>query len=555
MRISKSKHILVTAASALCLTVSGAPNIGEALKQSPAPTNQQAGKVDFSLPTIAQPPTTRATSTDFLLSKIVVEGATSVPLSELSALFSQATGRRSSLSELNGICTKITDLYRRKGYFLSRAYVPQQEVKDGVVVLKVIEARLSEIKLTNSSLANDDAILSRLSVAEVNAQISEKSIGHALAATAELAGVQISRATVEPGATTGSTNLLITAIDKPRWTGSIYLDNNGALYTGRSRAGLSATWASPSEAGDTLSFNAITTTSAGLTSGYLRYERPILVSSSLFAQLSQTDYKLGGTYAPLNAHGNALTAEIGFAHTLSQDLTHKLSTSIGIGHRDIEDLIDSSGSSNPKKDDFLSLALDYRKTINRSARNAFANLSAKATTGHLGFKDSSSLLQDTLGSNTQGNYSKLELSADYTHPILTDCSLTGTIKNQFTINSKNLDGSQKIGVSGQEGLRAFSSSELLGDNGLFAQLSFGFPIAANNGFSITGAIFAEYGRVSGGDINSQVTTRNLSDYGVEAQLSKGSWFLSVCAAFGSSKATIAEPAKSCKLTFKASKHF
>jgi hemolysin activation/secretion protein len=110
-------------------------------------------------------------------------------------------------------------------------------------------------------------------------------------------------------------------------------------------------------------------------------------------------------------------------------------------------------------------------------------------------------------------------------------------------------------VTGPDGLRAFSSSELLGDSGLFAQLAFGFPIAAKNGFNITGSAFVEYGRVSGGDINSQVTTRSLSDYGVEMQLNKGDWFFSTCAAFGSSQATVAEPAKSYKLTLKASKHF
>jgi hemolysin activation/secretion protein len=319
MKISRSKHILMTAASVLCLTAGAAPNIGEALKQSPTPANQQTAKIELSLPAIALPPVNTTAGMDFYISRIIVEGAESVPMHELSSLFTHATGRKTSLGELNSICTRITDLYRRKGYFLSRAYVPQQEVKDGVVVLRVVEAKLSEIKLSNSSLASDAAVLRRLSVADVDVQISEGTIGHALAATAELAGVQVSRATVEPGTKTGSTNLLITTTEKARWTGSVYVDNNGALYTGRGRAGLSGAWASPTDAGDILSFNAISTTSAGLTSGYLRYERPTCTSSNLFAQLSQTDYKLGGIYAPLNAHGNAITAEIGLSHTLSQE--------------------------------------------------------------------------------------------------------------------------------------------------------------------------------------------------------------------------------------------
>jgi len=549
------KHLLLAAATTLWLSANGAPNIAEALKQTPPPLNHKTSGVELSLPKVVQATTESSDSKGFFVLLINVEGANALSEEQISAITSQAKARNITLGELNTICTKITDLYRRKGFFLSRAYVPQQEVKDGLVTIKVIEAKLADIKLTNNSLVDDSAILDRLSLAGVDLQISQSSIGHALAATAELSGVQLSRASVEPGTSTGSTNLLIATSEKARWTGSVYTDNHGALYTGRSRVGLAVTWASPSGNGDSLSFNAITTTSAGLISGYLRYERPLLSRLSIFTQLAHTDYKLGGTYAQLDAHGNALTAGIGCTYTLSQDLARKLSSTIEVGHRSIEDFIDSSMSSNPKSDMFCAVSLDYKMAFAQGNRNASAVLNAKITNGQLRFADSAASFQDALDANTQGSYTKVELSAEYSHPVLAECSLTAALRSQTTINSKNLDGSQKIGVSGADGLRAFSSSELLGDNGLFAQLAFGFPISSWNGFSINGTIFSEYGRVSGGNANSQVSTRSLSDYGIEVQVNKGTWFLSTCAAFGSSQDTFAEPSKNCKVTIKASKNF
>lgn len=551
----KIKYLLLAAATTLWLSASGAPNIAEALKQTPASPSQKAPGVDFTLPKAVQPTVASSESHGFFVSRIHVEGADALSADQISSITSQATGRNTTLGELNNVCTKITDLYRRKGFFLSRAYVPQQEVKDGLVTIKVVEAKLADIKLTNNSGVNDTVILDRLSLAGADLQIAENRIGHALAATAELSGVQISRATVEPGTTTGSTNLLITTTEKARLTGSVYTDNQGALYTGRSRVGLAGTWASPSDRGDSLSINAISTTSAGLISGYLRYDYPVLSRLNVFTQLSQTDYKLGGTYAPLEAHGNAITAEIGCSYTLSQDLTSKLSSAVQVGHRCMDDFIDASMSSNPKNDLFYAVSLDYKLTFTTRNRTASAALNTKITTGKMQFDDSAASFQDSVGANTQGSYTKFEITADYSHPVLAECSLTATLRSQTTANSKNLDGSQKIGVSGAEGLRAFSSSELLGDNGLFAQLSFGFPISTRDGFIINGSIFAEYGRVSGGNANSEVSTRSLSDYGIEVQANRGTWFLSTCAAFGSSQATIAEPSTSCKVTFKASKNF
>ena len=551
---SRNKAFLAFAATLLASSAVAAPSIAEALKQVPTSPKIEA-KPGISLPAAFTQPPSISNNQTISVSKIEVFGASSVDSAELRSLVSKVEGRSVTLSELNTLCTTITDLYRRKGYFLSRAYVPQQEIQAGVLKLRVIEAKLADITLTNNSLTTTDVIEARLSLADINGHISDTKVEAALAATADLAGVQITRATVAPGVETGSTKLLITTAPKDRWAGSAYVDNYGALYTGKTRAGLSAVLASPTGTGDELSFSLISTTSAGLISGFLRYEKPIYTRSTIFAQFAHTDYQLGGTYTALDAHGKADSAEVGASYVIAQSLTHKFSATFAAGTRGIEDVVEAALTSNPKSDTYGTAAVDFRKTFVDGNRTANVNFGAKLTSGNLRFKDQANATQDLATSNTQGNYTKIEVSAAYSHPVLSESYVSLTVKNQIALNSKNLDGSQKIGVTGSDGLRAYSSSELLGDNGLLAQLEFQSPIYNSEGLKITGGLFFEYAKVSGSNSTSEVVTRSLSDYGLQAIAYYGTWRLNGCLAYGTSSNTVSEPSASTKVTLKISKDF
>ena len=551
---SRNKAFLTFTATLLASSAVAAPSIAEALKQVPTSSKKEV-QPGIGLPSALTKPPSASDNQTISVSKIEVIGASSVDSVELRPLISKVEGRSVTLSELNNLCTTITDLYRRKGYFLSRAYVPQQEIQAGVLKLQVIEAKLADITLTNNSLTSTEVIEARLSLADINGHISDTKIETALAATADLAGVQITRATVAPGIETGSTKLLITTDPKVRWAGSAYVDNYGALYTGKTRAGLSAVLASPTGSGDELSFSLISTTSAGLISGFLRYEKPVFSRGTIFAQFAHTDYQLGGTYAALDAHGKADSAEVGASYVIAQSLTHKFSATLSVGTRAIEDVIEAALTSNPKSDTYGTAAVDFRKTLTVGNRTANANVGAKLTSGNLRFKDQANATQDLATSNTRGIYTKIEVSAAYSHPVLSESYVSLTVKNQVALNSKNLDGSQKIGVTGSDGLRAYSSSELLGDNGLLAQLEFRCPIYNSKGLKITGGLFFEYAKVSGSNSTSEVVTRSLSDYGFQTDILYGTWRLNGCVAHGTNSNTVSEPSASTKVTLKISKDF
>ena len=82
----------------------------------------------------------------FRLDSLKIDGATVYPKDRLQQIYGQFLGREVSLSDLYTIANQITRLYRKDGYFLSRAFVPEQKIQDGVARIQVIEGYVEQVK-------------------------------------------------------------------------------------------------------------------------------------------------------------------------------------------------------------------------------------------------------------------------------------------------------------------------------------------------------------------------------------------------------------------------
>src|SRR5579859_8024926 len=60
-----------------------------------------------------------------------------------------------TIGQLQGIADNITKYYHDKGYFLARAVIPAQEIKDGVVNIRVLEGRLEKVQTSGNKMYSD----------------------------------------------------------------------------------------------------------------------------------------------------------------------------------------------------------------------------------------------------------------------------------------------------------------------------------------------------------------------------------------------------------------
>jgi len=82
-----------------------------------------------------------------MVKKITVSAATLVPEKEIAAITSQYENKEATLKDMQKIADLITDLYRKKGYVTSRAYLPPQKVTDGKLEIRVVEGVTGDIEV------------------------------------------------------------------------------------------------------------------------------------------------------------------------------------------------------------------------------------------------------------------------------------------------------------------------------------------------------------------------------------------------------------------------
>ena len=198
----------------------------------------------------------------FEVKRISLRGNTRFGGATLHALIADAEGKTLNLAQLSALADRITEYYHRHDYPLARAIVPAQTIKDGAVVIQVLEAKYGQVTLHNQSRVTDALLASTLSPLKVGDVIEQSEMDHVLLLLSDVPKIEV-HALIKPGETVGTSDLDVTTLPGPRWSAIASIDDYGNKYTGRTRGGGTVTLVDPLEHGDYLSL-------AGLSSGEAR---------------------------------------------------------------------------------------------------------------------------------------------------------------------------------------------------------------------------------------------------------------------------------------------
>jgi hemolysin activation/secretion protein len=123
------------------------PPVEDLLEQPPAtPPEQQPGDL---LGTIE-------------VKRFQIEGSTVFDEEELQELIKQYTNRPITFADLLQVETILTRFYNNQGYINSGAVVPQQNIKDGVIKVQIIEGRLEDILVQVNGRLSEEYVRSRI---------------------------------------------------------------------------------------------------------------------------------------------------------------------------------------------------------------------------------------------------------------------------------------------------------------------------------------------------------------------------------------------------------
>lgn len=493
------------------------PKIGDVLKEVTPPKIEREQK---QIPKIQQEqivaPKEFEDDKKVRVERFLISGATHMSNDLLKQIVAPYEGEDLSFNQIQEITTLITKAYRQKGYFVARAYIPEQNImtQDNRLKINIIEGNYGEFKLENKSLVKDSILQSNLDDIKDKDIVSTNTLERAMLIINDTPGAIVTKADVRPGKNLGTSDFLIGTESTNRLNGYIIGDNYGSQYTGKHRIMAGVDINSPFNIGDKISAFGFTSEKEGLLSGKLAYDFPIHSNGTRGEiSYSKTTYELGSSYKELDAVGksDSLTGRV--AYPILKTRVENLDSYVEVSYNKMKDEIQSVDSK-VKKDSYVATTgLDYTKDSLIFNKNSQTRAGVSITFGRLSFNDKNDKEDDKNGPNTQGQFSKINLELGKDIDIVDSLKWSNTLQMQYALGNKNLDGSQDLSVGGINGVRFYQDGEESAENGYIYNTEFTYTLPIIAGIDNKISLFYDIGRVYMSKNFTQEKSRTLQDIG------------------------------------------
>jgi len=411
---------------------------------------------------IAAPKARQKSDVRMMVKSIHVTGNDSIPTAELEALLADLPGSERSLADLNDAAARITAHYHKRGYIVSRAYIPPQEIKDGAVSISVQEGRIGKGRINNLSRLSEQSAYEYFAMIKSGDVLQSEPVERALLLLNETPGVGTARATLQPGASVGSADLVVVLSPSEPYAANIQMDNYGNYYTGNNRLGAELALNSPLMLGDMLTLRALGT-DQNLSYAYLAYQIPVGGRGlRLGVAYSGTNYRLGKELAATETNGSATIGSLFTVYPFIRSQKSNLSGTVTLESKQLSDEIVTVPIDKQVNLATFGLTGNRKDKFGGSGITLFSLSLAK---GRL-VLDDISLWIDKIMANTNGSFARLNYNLNRLQRLNENYSLWFALSGQLA--SKNLNSSEQFSLGGAYGVRAYPQGEAMGDEGRLA---------------------------------------------------------------------------------------
>lgn len=508
------------------------PGAGDLLRQATPPAPPAAAQPALPTPGSLPPPPMAAAAAGGAavpVRTIEVAGNRVIDTATLQALVAGEAGKSLTLAQMEELAARLTRHYRGRGYFVARAYVPAQDLTGGTLRLQVVEGNYGRFLLDNGSLVRDEVVQGLLDDIKDRDIVSLDTLERAMLVINDTPGVRVTKADVMPGQRVGTSDFAIATGPTPRHDGFVLADNHGSRYTGRERLSFGANWNSPTGRGDRLGVTGLASSNGDLLNARVAYSALVRTDGTrLEGAIGRTTYSLGDIYAPLGAKGTADSYELNLSHPYKRTRNASVALGLGLAHRDLRDEVGATATSTRKTTDAVVLRADGNWTHRLLGLDGLTTAQAALTFGELRFQDATAAALDAAGARTAGSWSKLNLGWNRISVLPHALQLTTSARAQTTLNGRNLDGSERLTVSGMGGVSAYPLGELAGDKAFVGRAELAAPLGVVQGAQLQGTVFASWGLARATDpVNAAGRTRQIADAGLGLNANLGNALLRV----------------------------
>lgn len=388
-----------------------------------------------------------------------VVGMTLITQDQAQDVLKPFINRKLTLDQINEAANAIVDLYQRIGR-VAQAVVPPQDIKDGIIEIKIIEGRVGSV-IIEPVVEGDPPRLSKAITAKYiatsnaeGALVDLDGLERSISLINEIPGVR-AEGTLEPGTKDGTTNILLKVDEMPMLTGRADLSNYGAASTGWAQGVASLSLNDIAGIGDSGSIDIIG--SMGSVYAQARYYIPATYDGlRIGVGASGLNYRSIPSFSPvsgsgvsLGTNGNANTFGFYSTYALERSSRSNKTISLNLENKNYFNYFSGSEFSNYT---IYSAALGIQG--NQFVGDASLLWSATATLGNLNMNNTTQAANDQSGAQTSGGYGKVSWYAMINQPLpLKKTNLMASFSGQLA--NKNLNSAEQFYLGGPYGVRAY----------------------------------------------------------------------------------------------------
>ncbi|SAK54761.1 hemolysin activation/secretion protein-like protein [Caballeronia ptereochthonis] len=432
------------------------PNAGSILReqqqQTPAPPPPSDLRLNVT-PAPEPPAASAPGGIRFAVKGFEFTGNTIFPAAELLDAVRPVIGPDRSLDDLEGAADRVSAYYRRRGYLVARAWVPPQQIDDGVVRIAVSEGRYGRIDIDNQSRTRDAVVAGFLGSLHAGDVIDEHALTRATLLAQDAAGTTGANATISPGVLPGTSNMTLQMPKARPLSGSVQADNYGQTTTGTARLIGALQWNNPLGIGDQLVARLLGSIT-GQFYGNLGYTVPLGGSGLAWGVgYTRSTYSVGGQFDDLDAYGSANVWSTFVSYALLRSPAANVYATLGYDHKLLSDHLGAFDSVDDKSSDVGRLALSGNLTLEQS----ITTFDTSIQQGNLRFK---SPQVEQAAAQIAGSFTKFVFALTHTQVIGDQANGT---QLYFSLNgqaaSRNLDSSEQISLGGPYAVRAYATGD------------------------------------------------------------------------------------------------
>ena len=428
---------------------------------APATDQLRSVPIDADPESIADPEPT------FKIEYIELIGNTVLSSQDVEPILTKFQGKKLGVNRINLLLRRLTEAFIAKGYITTRAYLGQQNLASGRLVLTVVPGKIEAFKINgqppgvakNGGWLTDIGTLAAFPIAvgdTLNLRDLEQGVDQINRLRRNQAELQIL-----PGETPGGSVVALNNRFGDRYRINAGFDNHGSKATGTTRTRLGLEFDNPIGFQESLSLNYVGSLDANalLASAAIPIGYNII---SYTASYSEFQNLIGDTAL---LFGRTLGQTIGWNRVLTRSATEKSSLDVTLSKRESEREINNI------------MLTPQRLTVIRAGWNRLARFDAGGAQGNWtidlgvsrGMKaiDASVDASDIEKTDAHSQFTKFDIAASLGLPLSPSWGYRGSFAGQWS--HVGLFSSEQIFAGGVGSVRGFQEGGVSGDRGYYVR--------------------------------------------------------------------------------------